>query len=269
MKPPSLSKAFRSRLHCSGPLPTTLCCLLLLALLSACGKKGPVQPLSGVVPEPPGNPKIIQQGDSLLLSWGLPDGETAGDIRSYRIDRLAYAAEDGCPSCREPNETVTRISLRGREAGQQVNQRLYWRDTRVASGSGYFYRIVPEAFGGREGDAVTVYRTLLPAPSPPSPPEADVGRDQAIINWGPPPTLPDGAQPAGYNLYRRSLSGLFPPVPLNPEPLATPAVVDRGLEAGRNYSYRVTLLVLIGEVLVESLPSDILEVRLPEAGQAD
>lgn len=260
---------FPNRLSSAGGSLASLCCLALLTLLPACGKKGPVQPLSGVAPAAPEDTQIIQQGDSLLLSWRLPTGETAGDIRSYRIDRLVYAAEDGCPSCRDPQETMIRINLQAPEAAQQVRQRLYWRDNHVVAGRGYVYRIVPEAFGGRQGEAATVDRAILPAPRPPEQLRGNLDLDRVVLAWEPPPTLPAGARPTGYNVYRRALNGLFLPVPLNPEPLEIPQVVDRGLETGRVYAYRVTALIRIGEVLVESRPSAVLEVTAPDGPSPD
>ena len=269
MKFGTLSTVFPNRLPSAGWPLASLCCLALLTLLPACGKKGPLQPLSGIAPAAPENTQIIQQGDSLLLSWQLPAGETAGEIHSYRIDRLAYTAEDGCPSCRDPQETMIRINLQAAEAAQQVRQRLYWRDNHVVAGRGYVYRIVPEAFGGRLGEAATVYRVILPAPAPPPQLRGSLDLDRVVLTWDPPPTLPAGARPTGYNVYRRALSGLFLPVPLNPEPLEIPQVVDRGLEAGQVYAYRVTALIRIGDELVESRPSAVLEVTLPDGSLPD
>ncbi|HKL24609.1 MAG TPA: fibronectin type III domain-containing protein [Desulfuromonadales bacterium] len=263
MKADLVQLAQPGRFPAAGLLPALLFGMLLLAILSGCGRKGPVQPLSGMAPAAPENLQILQQGNSLLLSWRVPQGDTAKDLRGYRIDRLEYAAADGCPSCREPRETVIRFSLRNLGPVQQINRRLYWRDTRIVPGSGYFYRVVAEGYGGRQGGAATTYRARLAPPDPPARLQADIEGDRLLLSWKPPDALPEGASPVGYNLYRRSLNGLFLPVPLNAEVLEDPEVVDRGLASGRTYAYRVSLLVRIGEALVESPPSQILQFTVP------
>ncbi len=238
---------------------------ILLMTMTACGKKGPVQPLLGSLPAAPQKLLIHQQGESFLISWNMPannqDGSDAEDIGGFRIYRSEYAVTEGCPTCREPKQLVAKIDLKYPVA-QQVKQRFYWRDLQVTEGSGYRYRIVSATVGGQEGTASMAHRDWMAPPQPPEQFQVHAGKGQALLNWLPPAQLPDKAVLVGYNLYRRPIDRQFSIVPLNSKPLKTPKVTDRSLEKGRPYEYQVSTLVLVDKALLESAPTDVVQVTL-------
>ena len=59
----------------------------------------------------------------------------------------------------------------------------------------------------------------------------------------------------GYNLYRRYEEQPFPMVPINPKPLQETELLDRGLDNGRTYEYRVRALIRAGDQQLESMAS--------------
>lgn len=237
---------------------TVLVLGLITALLGGCGKKGPVRPKLDTVPAAPEEVRLIQQGRHFLLSWSIPrenlDGSPAEDLDGFLIKRLVYDAEEGCPTCRDPETVVAEIDLRYPEPAQQVGNLLYWRDFDMNSGNGYRYAIVPVTVGGDESPPVTIHLLFAdPVPSP-SAPRATAGDQEVMIAWDAPP-LSEGDLLLGYHLYRRLADRDFSPVPVNKDPLQVTQLMDRGLVNGRTYEYRVSALIQRNSDVLESLLS--------------
>ncbi len=254
------TRIFARRVACLASLA-----LMLLLALSACGKKGPVRPLLGSLPAAPQQPLIHQRGENFIVAWDIPtknqDGTEADDIGAFHIYRSEYAIIDGCATCREPTERVAKVDLKY-PITQRISQRIYWQDPEVRAGRGYRYRIVPVIIGGREGADVTVQRDWMTPPPPPQQLRAQADQGRVILDWRPPAEMPDGAVLLGYNLYRRSGDRPFPIVPLNAHPLENRQIVDRALEPGRVYQYRLSTLVQLGQRELESAPSETVQISL-------
>lgn len=249
----------------SGALRLALLAVVLL-LLTACGRKGPVRPLLTSLPAAPQQLRIDQQGESFLVSWHLPannqDGTDAEDIGGFRIYRSEYDVTEGCPTCREPQDLVAKIDLRY-PTTQLIRDRFYWRDLEISEGSGYRYRIVPVTVGGQQGEAAMTHRDRRSPPEPPGLFRVQVEEELALLSWAAPDPLPEGAVLVGYNLYRRSGVSQFPVVPLNATPLEVSELIDRSLQRGRTYAYQVSTLVLVDNTLLESAPTEAVQITLP------
>ena len=226
--------------------------LLLATLLAGCGKKGPVRPKLATLPPPPAVMELHQQGESLLLSWEVP--QASEDLAGFSIRRLAYDAADACPTCREPQDEVARLDLGNPAPGQRIGQRIYWRDAAVSPGSGYRYAVHPLTVGGMVCPPALLHRAVLSPPEAPGSLRAEPGDGQVALKWQA-PALAEDAELLGYNLYRRSHGQPFPAVPVNPEPLKGTALVNRGLQPGQGYEFRVTSLVRAGGMTLESEPT--------------
>ena len=250
------------------PLRLSMCALALLLALGACGKKGPVRPLLSSQPAAPQNLQILQQGESFLVSWQIPDlnqdGSPAEDIGGFRVYRSEYAVADGCPTCRDPKELVAKIEL-AYPTGQIIKKRVYWRDSHVTAGSGYRYRVVAVTVGSREGEAATAHRDWREPPRPPQQFQVHAEQGQAQLNWQAPGSLPAGSKLVGYNLYRRAEDRPFPVVPVNAAPLQGLEIIDRSLQQGRSYDYRLSTLIRVADELLESAPTAGVKITLPAA----
>jgi hypothetical protein len=231
---------------------------LLIMINSGCGKKGPVRPKLTTLPSAPEELTLQQQGNLFVLGWTIPSAGLIGggeeDVTGFRIRRLSYDAADGCPTCRDPQVVMVTLELKSPAPGQRIGKRMYWRDLDIRSGSGYRYAISPLVLGGQEGPAATIH--LIAQQPPPSPTDLQVeaGDARVLVKWAP-PALPEGMQLVGYNLYRRQAQRAFPIVPVNPKPLQATRLLDRGLDNGRAYEYRVSALVRSGDQLLESMAS--------------
>jgi hypothetical protein len=233
--------------------------LVLMPILSACGKRGPVLPQLASLPAAPTELQITQQGEDFILSWPIPehnqDGSPVEDLVGFHVYRMAFNAAEGCPTCRDPEELVTAVKLARPEPAMRFGKRLYWRDMAPAPGTGHAYLVIPVTIGGHEGAGIGAYRIWLQPPPTPATLQAEPGDRQVRLSWAPPPSLPEGQLLLGYNLYRRQAKGGYAPMALNAEPLREPKLIDFAGEAGRDAYYRVTTLVRSGELLLESAPS--------------
>ena len=232
--------------------------LLLITMTAACGKKGPVRPKLATLPSAPQEVTLQQQGNLFVLGWSIPstnqDGSNADELAGFRIKRLIYDAIDGCPTCREPLEEVAELDLSFPAPGQRIGNRIYWRDLDIRIGSGYSYAIAPLTVGDVEGPAATVHRAAQPPPPSPTALQVEAGDARVAVQWVA-PALSGGMELVGYNLYRRQSKRPFPIVPVNTKPLQATHLLDRGLDNGRAYEYRVSALVRIGDQLLESMAS--------------
>ncbi len=241
-----------------APLFALFIAIILVAMIAGCGKKGPVRPKLATLPGAPEGVALRQQGNLFVLGWTIPaanqDGSRLEDLSGFLIRRLTYAAEDGCPTCREPQLEVAEIDLRYPANAQQVGNRFYWRDLDIRPGNGYRYAITPLTVGGQEGPGTTVHLTVMQPPPAPTDLQVTAGDKQVSLKWQR-PSLPQDMKLVGYNLYRRQAKRTFSIVPVNTEPLQTNTLLDRGLDNGRAYEYRVSTLAKVGEQLLESTAS--------------
>lgn len=231
---------------------------LSLALsLTACGKKGPVRPKVAVQLEAPTDVTLRQQGNLFVLGWTIPSDSQEGsaeDLTGFIIKRLVYNATEGCPTCRTPEEQVAELSIKDPKPGQRFGDRIYWRDFDIREGTGYRYAIVPVTLGNIEAPFATIHLDVQPALAAPAGLRAESGDGQIALQWDAPP-LPEGVELLGYNLYRRQAKRSFPIVPVNVKPLQETQLLDRGLDNGRAYEYRVSALVKRGDQQLESMAS--------------
>ena len=231
--------------------------LSLTVSLSACGKKGPVRPKVAIQMKAPTDITLQQQGNLFVLGWTIPfenhDGSVE-DLTGFIIKRLAYNATEGCPTCRTPEEEVAELDIKDPTPGQRIGDRIYWRDFNIREGTGYRYAIVPVTLGNIEAPFATIHLEVQQSPPPPTGLEAESGDGQIALQWNA-PILPEGLELVGYNLYRRQAKRPFPIVSVNVKPLQETHLLDRGLDNGRAYEYRVSALVSVGTQLLESMAS--------------
>jgi hypothetical protein len=232
--------------------------LLSIIILGACGKKGPVRPKLVSLPVAPQDVTLQQQGNLFMLGWTIPptnqDGSKPEDLTGFRIKRLVYDAVDGCPTCRDPQDEVAELDSSYPVSGQRIGKRIYWRDPDIRIGNGYRYAIVPLTVGGLEGPSATVHLAAQPPPPTPTDLQVEAGDAQISVQWNA-PVLAGGMELIGYNLYRRQPKQPFPMVPVNSEPLQVTHLLDRGLDSGRTYEYRVSALIRIDAQVLESMAS--------------
>ncbi len=230
--------------------------ILLIMMTSGCGKKGPVKPKLKALPDAPKELTLRQKGNLFVLGWTIPtvnqDGSAAEDLTGFRIKRLVYDAAEDCPTCREPQTEVEELEITYPAPGQRIGNRLYWRDVDIRPNNGYRYAIAPLTLGGHEGSSATIHLAVQPPPPAPTALQVEAGDAQVKVQWTA-PVLSADMSLVGYNLYRRQAKRPFPIVPVNAKPLKETQLLDRGLDNGRAYEYRVSALVRTGDQQLESM----------------
>jgi hypothetical protein len=249
MKTPALTASRVLR-----PAPLIIISLLLI-MVTGCGKKGPVRPKLGTLPQAPQELALKQHGSSLVLSWALPaqnlDGSRIEALSGFRIRRLDYDSETGCPTCREPHVEVAQLDLEEPAPGQRIGNRFYWRDHNIRTHSGYRYAVSSLA-GGGESPVATIHRVVQQPPASPTELQSVPGDRQVSLKWLA-PILEEEQELVGYNLYRRQDGQTDLIIPINTDPITSTSLLDQGLNNGRSYAYSVSALVRNDNQLLESI----------------
>lgn len=243
--------------------------LILLLLLPACGKRGPLRPKLAPLPVAPADFQARQLGDGLLLSWTLPganqDGSPLQDLRTLHLYRDEFEPAEECPECRETSILYRRIDLDYLQQVRRLGNRLLLTDEAIQPQRGYRYRLVAVGGSGQEGAPAKlriVAQTVPPAPQQLAATPLD---RQVRLNWAP-ATAPSGMTLIGYNVYRRSPSSTFAETPANPAPLTGTSFDLFGLENGQAYIFGVRALLQAGTQGVESLAAETGPI-VPQSGQ--
>lgn len=240
------------------------CAWLVLAALflslAACGKKGPVRPLS--VASPVASPAFgaVQMGEGIVLTWRRPDlnqdSTPLSDLAGFRIERAHYSPDDPCPACREAEAVlIADLDLDYFPAGGMQDDQLFWTDHRITPGLGYFYRITAVNRAGRAGLAAHLHlRTDIP-PEPPADIRAE-GHDRLVrLSWSPVEGVSLEHEIIAYQVYRRTGNASFSPAPLSATMLRDPHFEDFSVENGKTYHYAVRTLVQKADMQISSMLS--------------
>jgi len=242
--------------------------LILIFILVACGKKGPVRPLDVNLPGPVQNAELRQRGNELLLSWQLPASnqdntplKTAPDIDIYR---MLFDPNDDCPECNDHSLPRFTINPELPIPAQRLGDHYLLGDKQVAAGQGYRYRLVPRTLDGQNGQPLTVQAVFIEPPAGPNGFAAEPHDRSATLSWL--AVEPEAGQElSGYQIYRRESDGIQPAQRLVQLPPSELKYEDLTLENGKQYIYLVRALLKQKDQLLESLPSAAITV-IPRSG---
>jgi len=189
-----------------------------------------------VVP-PPGPPRNVRssvRAEGVLLEW-----EAAEGADGYRIYRASEEGEFTPVATAEKNSYLDRIGEFGRRYSYRVRS------------------LGRSRTGLAEGPLSPVHTVFAEDRFPPAPPEgleAVAAASSVELSWE------ENTEPdlAGYSVLRGEDGGKK--VPLNQEPLRTPAFSDESAAPGRTYEYAVAAVDQNGN---RSEPSAPVQIRVP------
>ncbi len=243
--------------------------LLIMLLMSGCGKKGPPLPPLVRLPAAPQDFVAVRRGSSVAIAFALPstnaDRTSPADLA--RVDVYALTG----PSTLTPDE----ILRRGTRVGSVVANPPADPDTPADPGAtassregldqgatarlsdvidvgrvdGQLRSYLAVGVNGRGRRGAVSARALIPLDgSPPSPPPAAIDYDEAEIRV----TWPDAALGTGTRIGYHVYPSAGAERPLTVAPIDAPGFVDRAIEWGTRRCYVVRTVDRMEGINIES-----------------
>ncbi|MBM4275228.1 MAG: hypothetical protein FJ134_12315 [Deltaproteobacteria bacterium] len=239
-----------------------------LILVAGCGKKAtPISP-DAVLPGPPREFRVSQEGESLVVSWLFPKEDRLGrpltQLQGFRLQRGEVRGV--APQPIGPEFTLLAdIDLAYPREGQVKGEAVVYQDQALVPGRRYWYRVAAydqERYLGGWSPVLTRAWDYLPRP--PRDLKALAGDKAVALAWSPVTHLQDGSpirDLAGYVIYRRSGDGAW--LKVTPQPVGPTTFQDVAVLNDVEYDYQVHAARQVGGDLLESVASP-MATALPE-----
>ena len=224
-----------------------------MATLAGCGYKTNPLPPQTVVPEAINDLSYVLEAEDAMLSWTYPDeavnGRDLEEILSFDLYRAEVPISDLCNSCPIPFGAPQELP------GGVVLEREPTRGEHVSgmlrSGNKYFFKITSRTGRLAASDDSNIISFVFHTPAAAPANLTGMGKnDDIVLNWRPVTSLADGSKtllPVRYQVMRSTDGKNFEAVgPI----LNDTGYVDRDVERGKTYYYRVkSWLVFEGETV--------------------
>jgi hypothetical protein len=227
----------------------TVGALVVVAIGTGCGKKGPPLPPISRAPSAPTTPRPRQIGQTFVVTFEVPPPRGSGpgqELVSTELVRVAFPPGLSPPS--DPDVFRRRGQLVARHApggvlrpASRVEIVDPTSDALPGSGIGsvlrYAVRVVDRR--GRRSPLV-VAPDLTPSPSlpPPTALAAEPAAEGVRVSWSAPAGAGDDVT---YNVYRTPAGDPPAEVPLNADPVSGSSFLDTGAVPGTSYDYSVRI----------------------------
>jgi predicted small lipoprotein YifL len=241
--------------------------VILMLLLAACGKKGPLVPPESFAPAPVSALSVEQKEDVFYVSWPAPAKDEGGrpvkDLAGFRVYRRPVLPPDqDCEECPTAYTLVRTVDLEYLQAVRFFNGRYVLADRDVTTGVTYQYKVISFQKDGAESSASNRARRTKAA-APPAPRlAATASATGVVLQWEIPPATAGKA--AGAYVYRRRGDDVGTLVLLTPTPISDRQYEDLRLERGATYVYTVRAVVEVDGQLVEGAVSNEARGKLAE-----
>jgi predicted small lipoprotein YifL len=242
--------------------------ILLVLLLSGCGRKGPLVPPEALLPAPVADLRVAQQGEGFRVSWSLP--VKRGGVGAHRelagfrlFKREVLPPDEDCEACADAYRLVKSVDLDYLQDVRQSGDRLFVADADVSAGTTYQYKVaVLNKDGTVSSDSNKARRKKVVPPAAPLL-RAEFASTGIILDWEG-VVSPTGGRVIGYNIYRWREGALSALSPQNGAPEQRPGYEDARLEPGIRYVYTVRTVAEVDGETVESVSSNEVHGALAE-----
>ena len=234
--------------------------LVIVLVISACGKKGPLIYPDQLVPDSPTAVTLRQAGLGMKLSFLLPQKDRAGQplanlagVRVLKRETMPGQAQE-CSTCMDGFRLFKTLYVDLQDDSvRRYGDMMIVLDSDVTIDRTYAYTVEPFTKEGVDGQgSVPVLATMVDPPLPPLLRVIPSATDIRLEFKGRPPAR---GTFVGYNLYRTVKGGALPFLPLNREPLPGTSFTDSGLDRRLTYTYGARMVVRMptGEMVESSL----------------
>ncbi len=244
------------------------CIALFVISSSACGKKAdPGLPMP-IVPDAPSRFQAVARSEGIFILWRAPEknvNETELlDLAGFKIQRAGEPIEKFCPKCPKNIIQLADIVYKGDRGKAPDKQQYHYQDTALDFGTVYFYQMA--AYNEREKSGKSTKPLVMywdRSPAVPSGLKVDRQNKLLLLSWQPVAALEDGSPLvgfAGYNIYRTAQQGVYEEGPINKAPVHEAVFEDVPDKMDATYFYEIRAVRMVKETLVESGPSNELQV---------
>lgn len=235
--------------------------LVLLSLAGACGKKEVPFPPDLTLPGPVRDLKVVQSGDTLVVSWAFPRenllGQPLVQLMGFRLYRAVASGTAPAAGCAPDFVLVADIDLAYPKLAEVQGETVTLRDEDLRPGRCYSYRVAAYGPRGRPGAfSEVVSHAWGVLPRTPGLLTAQAGDREVQLSWSEVTTLEDGSplkDLAGYLVYRRTPQDDWQR--LTPDPLSVSRFHDVAVANEVEYTYKVRAVRQLGSYLLVSRDS--------------
>ena len=229
---------------------TVITPLLLLILISGCGKKSALIPPQELVPVAINDLRYSLDERGAYFTWTFPEEMVSGDalqaIESFELLWTAIPEKDYCEEC--PVRFDKQVLINGGELPSSgASRRAEYMEEDLREGYHYMYKVRSRAgWWYPSSDSNIISFTWKSPPKIPEGLRVVPGDGRLVVSWNPVKENIAGRpleQAPMYQVYRKQGEGQF--VALG-EPVPVLKFIDTGLNNGMLYEYRVRALLVYG-----------------------
>jgi hypothetical protein len=245
-----------------------ICVLVMLS--SGCGRKLFPKPSGGeTAPQVHDlHAQVMSQG--VDLSWPVPTGESARDLR-YSILKSEMKWENrNCPECPGVSQQQEAQFLDAASAEKAVSpsdHKIHWIDPNVAAHHAYRYQVaLQDAKGSPVSLSNAAVAKIFPGPAAPVNITAAPQPQGILIQWKPVTKDVEGHELRGDLSFRiERLVQNKGWEKASPADVKGNSYLDQSIASEQNYSYRVISVLVVENTPIFGEPSSVALARAPEA----
>jgi len=247
-----------------GKIGTAFSCLALL-VLTGCGYKNAPVPPDTVVPKAISDLHYKIDPKGVVLDWSYPvetiKGTKISKIKSFELFRAEIALDEVCGNCPIPFSPP--VEVPGGLTYDGVKRRTAsYSDSFLKPRHKYFFKVRSRvSWWASSDDSNIVSFVWFTPPEAPENLRSIAGDGLIRINWSPVTKLVDGTSPKLPVRYQLQRSVAGKPFQNMGKPSARTSYIDRQVELGQKYFYRVqSLLEYEGEYSRGGISDEVLAV---------
>jgi predicted small lipoprotein YifL len=230
--------------------------LMMVFLLSACGKRGALVPPESLVPAAIKDLRAEQKGNRFLVCWSHSGKQEWGgpleSMLNFRVQRREVLPPDeDCEECPTAYRQVRIVDPEYLQDVRRLGASYCFFDSDFVDGKTYQYKVISfdkEGTSSRDSNKVRLRKSVPPAPPAITSVTVPTG---VVLEWKS-VTVPRGGVLEGFAVYRKREGEVMPLTPVSTTKADATGFEDPQMEHGVKYIYAVRTVAKIDGQKVES-----------------